>query len=292
MVSYNFERSYFFSFIILPNLFPMSFASSISMSPEMEDFPASSVSINASNTCTVTGSSSSYPDNDDLSIDNLSDGSEEPESQVKKRKAYSMKISRTSWIWDHFNRMEEKKVFAFCTICGVEVHYSKDYITSMLVRHVRRHHKQVYKNHLEAEAQAKLASENKASGCQQSMQPFLMHCPKFETCLINWMVATYQPLHCCEDQTFRDMCLSLNKKAPILSRDKLRTLLSEEYTMTKSKLKMILKGRHFSITTDGWTSLANVGYVTCTAHFIDPGTWKLYSIVMGLFEKNGDDVVD
>ena len=66
--------------------------------------------------------------------------------------------------------------------------------------------------------------------------------------------------------------------------------------MTKSKLKMILKGRHFSITTDGWTSLANVGYVTCTAHFIDPGTWKLHSIAMGLFEKNGgstaDDVVD
>jgi len=48
--------------------------------------------------------------------------------------------------------------------------------------------------------------------------------------------------------------------------------------MTKSKLKMILKGRHFSITTDGWTSLANVGYVT--AHFIDPGTWKLHSIVV------------
>jgi hypothetical protein len=185
-------------------------------------------------------------------------------------------------------------VFALCTICGFEVYYSKDYSTSMLVWHVRRHHKQVYKTHMEAKA--KLASENKASGCQKSMQPFLIHCPKFETCLINWMVATYQPLHCCEDQTFRDMCLSLNKRAPILSRDKLQTLLSEEYTITKSKLKMILKGRHFSITTDGWTSLANVGYVTYTAHFIDPANWKLHSIVMGLFEKNGgltaDDVVD
>jgi hypothetical protein len=59
---------------------------------------------------------------------------------------------------------------------------------------------------------------------------------------------------------------------------------------------MILKGRHFSFTTDGWTLLANVGYVTCTAHFIDRANWKLHSIVMGLFEKNGgltaDDVVD
>ncbi|MFN9980510.1 MAG: hypothetical protein ACK53Y_11370, partial [bacterium] len=101
----------------------MSFASSASMSPETEDFPASSVNINASNACTATGSSSSYPDNDDLSIHNLSDGFEEQEPQVKKQKTYSMKNSRTSWIWDHFNRMEEKKAFALCTICGVEVYY-------------------------------------------------------------------------------------------------------------------------------------------------------------------------
>jgi hypothetical protein len=186
----------------------MSFASSVSMSPETEDFPASSINIHDSNERTVIKSSSSYPDHDDVSIHNLSDGSEEPLPQVKKQKAYCMKNSRASWIWDHFSRMEEKKAFALCTICGVEVYYSKDYSTSMLVWHVRRHHKQVYNNHLEAEA-------------QQSMQLFLMYCPKFETCLINWMVATYQPLCCCEDQTFRDICLSLNKKAPILSRDKL-----------------------------------------------------------------------
>jgi hypothetical protein len=59
---------------------------------------------------------------------------------------------------------------------------------------------------------------------------------------------------------------------------------------------MILKGRHFYFTTDGWTSLVNVGYVTCTAHFIDPANWKLHSIIMGLFEKNcgstPDDVVN
>jgi hypothetical protein len=55
------------------------------------------------------------------------------------------------------------------------------------------------------EAEAKLAAENKASGCQQSIQPFLIHCPTFENCHIDWMVAAYQPLHCCEDQTFTDM---------------------------------------------------------------------------------------
>ena len=48
---------------------------------------------------------------------------------------------------------------------------------------------------------------------------------------------------------------------------------------------MILKGRLFSFITDGWTSVANVGNVTCTARFIDPASWKLHLIVIGLFKK-------
>ena len=52
-------------------------------------------------------------------------------------------------------------------------------------------------------------------------------------------------------------------------------------------MKSILKGRFFSITTDGWTALNHKGYVTCTAHFIDSSTWKLHAIVMGLYEKDG-----
>ena len=92
------------------------------------------------------------------------------------------------------------------------------------------------------------------------------------------------------------MCQSLNKKAPIISRDKIKALLAERFQLTVELTKNILKGQHFSFTTDGWTSLANIGYVTCTAHFIDRTTWKLHSFVMGLYEKDGgsrhEDVMD
>ena len=73
-------------------------------------------------------------------------------------------------------------------------------------------------------------------------------------------------------------------------------MLSEEYTTTQKKIKVILKDKYISITTDGWTSFANVGYVTCTAHVINQESWTLHSIVMGLFEKTvgltADDLVD
>jgi hypothetical protein len=104
----------------------------------------------------------------------------------------------------------------------------------------------------------------------------------------------YQPVHCCEEPTFREMYLSLNKKSVILSCDKLQNI-SEQYAIAKRSITDILKRKHFSFTTDGWTSLANVGYVICTAHFIDSTTWKLHSLVLGSYEKDGtsraEDVV-
>jgi hypothetical protein len=78
-----------------------------------------------------------------------------------------------------------------------------------------------------------------------------MRCPKFEHCLVNWMVATYQPVRCIEEPTFREMCLSLNKESPILSHDKLRNLISEQYAIAKRSITDILKGKHFYFTTDG-----------------------------------------
>jgi hypothetical protein len=41
------------------------------------------------------------------------------------------------------------------------------------------------------------------------------------------------------------------------------------------------------MTTDAWTSITKTGYVTCTIHFIDQDTWKLHSMVLGLYEKTG-----
>lgn len=68
---------------------------------------------------------------------------------------------------------------------------------------------QAHNNHLESKADAKYGSENNAND-QQSLQLFLIHCHTFENCLITWMVAMYQPLCSCEDQSFRDMNLFLN----------------------------------------------------------------------------------
>jgi hypothetical protein len=41
------------------------------------------------------------------------------------------------------------------------------------------------------------------------------------------------------------------------------------------------------MTTDSWTSTANHGYYTCTAHFVNKDTWTLHSLVLRIFQKDG-----
>ena len=119
------------------------------------------------------------------------------------------------------------------------------------------------------------------------MKSFLVACPDFEPCLLNWMIKTYQPLQVSECEEFRMLCKSLNKRSPEIGHDRLGGLLKNEYYQCQLKMTSILKGRHYALTTDAWTSIAKVGYVTCTAHFIDRHTWKLHSVVLGLYEKTG-----
>jgi hypothetical protein len=101
------------------------------------------------------------------------------------------------------------------------------------------------------------------------------------------MVATYQPLRCVEDKNFRAVCQSLNPKAPILTSDKLKSLISVEYHVAELKLRNILKSRYFVLTTDGWASLNHKACITCTGQCINHSTLRLHAMVMGLYDKDG-----
>ena len=118
-----------------------------------------------------------------------------------------------------------------------------------------------------------------------TMDGFVQPCPTFEQCIVKLAVSTYQPLRCCEEETFRDLCQSLKKKSPILSRDKLHTLVQLKYIQVQQKIKSIVANSYFSLTTDSWTSFTNQGYTACTVHFVDKDSWQLHSLVLGIFEK-------
>jgi hypothetical protein len=64
-------------------------------------------------------------------------------------------------------------------------------------------------------------------------------------------------------------------------------LLKIEFHAVQAKLIAIFKWRCFALTTDTWTSITKTGHIICTIHFLDQDTWKLHSMVLGLYEKIG-----
>ncbi len=63
------------------------------------------------------------------------------------------------------------------------------------------------------------------------------------------------------------------------------SLAQDRIHAIKAKLIAVFKGKHFAMTADAWTSITKTGYTTCT--IIDQDTWKLHSMVLGLYEKTG-----
>jgi len=206
---------------------------------------------------------------------------------------------RISWVWTHFKQSASgDKAYCFCMLCCKDVKYGLSRSTGMLERHIKVHHLKIYNKRSSEQAAERLKAESGISDCiitpsttaltaKSSISTFLTACPNFESALLHWMIKTYQPLCVTECSEFRTMCQSLNKRCPLLGRERIGRLITHEYHTIQQKLILALKKRHFALTTDAWTSLAKTGYVTCTTHFIDRETWKLHSLVLGLYEKTG-----
>jgi hypothetical protein len=148
----------------------------------------------------------------------------------------SSKRRKPSWVWSNFRRPVDKHAeHVFCLLCQEDVFYTRTRSAGMLERHVKRKHSNLFKQALRTGA--KKVPKIDVSQSQLSMEGFIAPCPTFEQCLLKWAVATYQPLRCCEERTFRDLCLSLNKRCPILSRDKLHMMVQFQYVAVQEKVK-------------------------------------------------------
>ena len=170
-------------------------------------------------------------DDDDVNGDK---NNGENDSSANNLSYLSSSRRKPSWVWSHFRRPVDKHAeHVFCLLCQEDVFYTGTHSTGMLERHVKRKHSELFKQALRTGAK----KVPKIEVSQVSMEGFVVLCPTIEQCLLNWAVETYQPLRCCEERTFRDLCLALNKRCPILSRDKLHTMVQCQYIRVQEKVK-------------------------------------------------------
>ena len=198
-------------------------------------------------------------------------------------------------VWQFFQVYNEKKfkTHVFCMLCKSDVSYGKTHSTSNLEKHIQRQHKKEYTSIMKERADKRLKVHAEISIStsfqkQQKLSNYMEKADDYQECLVKWMIDSYQPLSAVEKDSFRAMVHCLNRKAPVIGYDKIRTLLSNKYFDTMHAVTKILKGKDIALTTDAWTSIAKEGYVTCTVHFIEPKTWTLHHFSLGIFKKDGN----
>ncbi|KAH8344489.1 hypothetical protein KR084_006217, partial [Drosophila pseudotakahashii] len=93
---------------------------------------------------------------------------------------------------------------------------------------------------------------------------------EIDNAVMNLIVSDMQPFRIVEETGFKKLVSILNPKYKLPSRTALQNVcLMTSYEKCKERLQNLLKCVNYcSITSDGWTSRANVNYLTVTCHFI------------------------
>ena len=95
---------------------------------------------------------------------------------------------------------------------------------------------------------------------------------------LKWIVLTDQPFSLGENQYFRDFCVNLNSTIQFTPKAEIvRDKAIEKSVEIKATVIEMLKNQVVSITTDGWTSVANESYMSLTVHYINED-WELISM--------------
>ena len=106
--------------------------------------------------------------------------------------------------------------------------------------------------------------------------------------LVKMFVKSELPFRFMEDEDFRDFVRSLQPRFEVLSRTTLRREMWQLYEEEKTKLKIFLSKQcgRVCLTTDTWTSIQNLNYMSLTAHFIDDD-WKLHKKILIFSQTTG-----
>ncbi|XP_074532118.1 uncharacterized protein LOC141795209 [Halichoeres trimaculatus] len=95
-----------------------------------------------------------------------------------------------------------------------------------------------------------------------------------------------RPIGVVTGEGFQDLMMELEQRYTVPSRTAISGHNVKLYNVMRANIETILKDKTFSLTTDGWTSMATHAYATVTAHFISD-TWVLENYVLCTKELRG-----
>ncbi|XP_022874249.1 zinc finger BED domain-containing protein RICESLEEPER 4-like [Olea europaea var. sylvestris] len=196
-------------------------------------------------------------------------------STLGKRKSSRL----ASYVWDHFTLLgsrDDPDVRCKCNYC--EVDYAcgtKKCGTSTLSNHLTNQCKK-YPGRLVDKKQKILSFETKKEGSGSNLVAVGQSKEECRVACAKMVVLDELPFRFVEGRGFRFFC---SVACPQFRAPSRRTLMRDIYQLyldEKLKLRDIFSfhRQRVSLTTDTWTSIQNVNYMSLTAHFID-SDWTL-----------------
>lgn len=215
-----------------------------------------------------------------------------------------------SGVWEHFTKCPDDKNHAICNYCQSKLN-RRGGCTTVMWSHLKSQHKsvQVTKNttpppplpglppptprpvQLQPNIKSSLAKAGQPKKTMsKSQQEDLRRSAA-------WMCAVdVRPLSMVNGRGFRNFCKKLNPMFVVPDRHVVASYIRKIYLEGHAELKADIKGcGGVGLTTDGWTSAANEGYLTLTAQYIN-SAWIQKTKVLGTrvlkSRHTGDKVSD
>ena len=131
--------------------------------------------------------------------------------------------------------------------------------------------------------QQTLAFEPKMDG-EKGFQhvPIVFTIKAFRKALVEMIIIDELPFKCVEGYRFQRCLTTLQPKLrprDILSCQTVARDMICIYSIKREKLMESLKGRRVCLTTDTWTSIQNLNYMSLMCHFVDDA-WKLHKRIL------------
>ncbi|XP_041706895.2 E3 SUMO-protein ligase ZBED1-like isoform X1 [Coregonus clupeaformis] len=200
-----------------------------------------------------------------------------------------------SSVWKHFGFCKDgdvlNKSLAVCRICKGQVKYNGN--TTNLSNHLLRRHG-ISHNTDRPGTSCSVPAATAAKGKVNSAEASGLACmfsqrlgqnsaraKNITATIAKFICKDMQPYSVVENPGFREMIQTLEPRYTIPSRPHFsEKVIPALYESTKKDVKLSLsQAERVAITTDGWTSCSNQGYVTITSHHIDP-EWKMKTFVL------------
>jgi hypothetical protein len=154
-----------------------------------------------------------------------------------------------SWAWKYFDNLAESHIHKQCVKCRKVVNVTSSMSTSHMIEHIQRAHGDIFLKEDKKKREEKKAGTKVIHAGQSKIDKHVVSATTVDESIVDFVVMTFQPFSTVDHPSFVKMMRVSNPAFKQFGRKALVSKIRNEYELLKSKLKGVLQGQYFALTT-------------------------------------------